>query len=295
MAKLPNFAALRAFEAAARHGNFTRAAEELHLTHGAISHAIRALEDELGLPLFTRNGRHVRVTEEGLRYAQALGLAFADIGRATEDVRAAGRRQRLTVSTITSFAARWLAPRLGGFIERHPEIEVVLQASNQLQDLVREGIDVAIRYGGGHYPGLYAEHLLDDVWYPVVSPHYRGGALPQGPQDLATATLLRSRAPWEPWFRAAGLALPEPQGGLMFEDLSMLIRSAVDGDGVALVRHVPASQEIASGELVRLFTLAVPSDSAYYWVCPPAAMARPQVKAFHTWLGGQVAQFTARS
>lgn len=292
--RLPQFSALRAFEAAARHENFSRAAEELHLTHGAISHQVRSLEQELGTPLFVRNGRHVKVTAEALRFAQILGKAFTDIASAADALRPAQGCRRLTVSAIPSFAARWLAPRLGHFIDLHPDIEVVLQASGQLQDLARDAIDVGIRFGRGKYPGLVVERLMGDIYYPVVSPAYRGGQLPRTPAELAQATLLRSVEPWQPWFEAAGLALAEPSGGVMFEDLSMLIRSAVDGNGVALVRHVVAMQEIASGQLLRLFELAAPSQDDYYFVSPPAAAAKPQVQAFRAWLLAEIAKFEAQ-
>jgi LysR family glycine cleavage system transcriptional activator len=289
--KLPAFSALRAFEAAARHENFSRAADELHLTHGAISHQVRALEDDLGVALFVRNGRHVRVTPEGRKFAQALGKSFADIALAADLLRPKQGCRRLSISAIPSFAARWLAPRLGQFIERHPGIEVLLQASGHLQDLERDGIDVGIRFGKGRYPGLVAQHLMGDIYYPVASPSYRGGALPRTPHDLAQAVLLRSNEPWMPWFQAAGLALPEPSGGVMYEDLSMLIRSAVDGDGVALVRHVVAMQEIASGQLVRLFDIATPSVDEYYFVSPPAAAEQPHVEAFRAWLLAEIGKF----
>ncbi len=289
--RMPAFPALRAFEAAARHENFSRAADELHLTHGAISHQVRALEDELGVPLFVRNGRHVKITPDGRKFAQSLTKAFADIVQAADAVRPRQGCRRLSISSIPSFAARWLAPRLGQFIERHPDIEVLLQASGQLQDLEREAIDVGIRFGRGRYPGLVVQHLMGDIYYPVVSPSYRGGDLPRTPRDLAQATLLRSNEPWLPWFRAAGLDLAEPSGGVMYEDLSMLIRSAVDGDGVALVRHVVAMQEIGSGQLVRLFDIATPSADEYYFVSPPATAAQPHVEAFRAWLLGEIAEF----
>ncbi|MGV7208356.1 transcriptional regulator GcvA [Oxalobacteraceae bacterium A2-2] len=291
----PNFAALRAFEAAARHENFSRAAEELHLTHGAISHQVRALEEDLGRPLFTRQGRNVKVTPDALKFAQFLGKAFAEIGLAADALRPDRSARRLTVTSIPSFAARWLAPRLGGFIERHPDIEVVLQSSGALQDLAREGVDVGLRFGRGHYPGMAVQRLMGDVYYPVVSPHYRGGRLPATPEDLKSATLLRSIEPWSPWLHAAGVDLAEPTGGVMFEDLSMLIRSAVDGNGVALVRHVVALQEIASGQLVRLFDIAAPCPDEYYLVSPPGAAGKPQVLAFRDWLLEEIARFTARS
>lgn len=288
MARLPNFSALRAFEAAARHQNFSRAADELHLTHGAISHQVRALEEELGLQLFTRNGRHVRLNAEGAMLAQAIESAFAQIGAAADKLRPGSARQRLTVSSIPSFAARWLAPRLNRFIALHPDIEVVLQASGQLQDLARDGVDVGIRFGRGDYPGLFSQRLMGDVYYPVVSPRYRAGQLPDTPAALASAALLRSEEPWLPWFRAAGLEWPEPVGGVSFQDQSMLIRSAVDGNGVALVRHAVVAQEIASGELLRLFDIAIPSAAEYFFVCPPEAVKRSQVKAFRSWILSEI-------
>jgi len=289
--RLPNFSALRAFEAAARHENFSRAAEELHLTHGAISHQVRALEEELGRPLFVRHGRQVKITNDALKFAQFLGKSFADIAAAADAMRASSVNQRLTISSIPSFAARWLAPRLGRFIELYPDIEVVLQSSGQLQDLARDGIDVGIRFGRGNYPGLVVQRLMGDVYYPVVSPHYRGGQLPAVPQELSRHTLLRSVEPWSPWLRAAGVDMAEPSGGLMFEDLSMLIRSAADGNGVALVRHVVAMQEIASGQLQRLFDTATPCPDEYFFVSPPGAAGRPQVQAFRDWLLEEIAAF----
>ncbi|RFP24525.1 transcriptional regulator GcvA [Duganella sp. BJB488] len=289
--RLPNFSALRAFEAAARHENFSRAAEELHLTHGAISHQVRALEEELGRPLFVRHGRQVKITSDALKFAQFLGKSFGDIAAAADAMRASAVNQRLTISSIPSFAARWLAPRLGRFIELYPDIEVVLQSSGQLQDLARDGIDVGIRFGRGNYPGLVVQRLMGDVYYPVVSPHYRGGQLPAAPQELSRHTLLRSVEPWSPWLRAAGVDMAEPSGGLMFEDLSMLIRSAADGNGVALVRHVVAMQEIASGQLRRLFDTATPCPDEYFFVSPPGAAGRPQVQAFRDWLLEEIAAF----
>lgn len=289
--QLPNLAALRAFEAAARHQNFSRAAEEIHLTHGAISHQVRALEQDLGVALFTRNGKRIAITPEGQRFALTVRTSLQEIAGAADALRAGTRQKRLTVSAIPSFAARWLAPRLGKFIDLHPDIEVMLQSSGQLQDLARDAIDVGIRFGSGRYPGLTVEKLMGDFYYPVASPAYDGGRLPTSPQQLAHCSLLRSEEPWLPWFQAAGLALPEPSGGVRFQDLSMLIRSAADGDGIALVRHVVAMQEIASGELVRLFDVAVKSPHNYYVACPPQALRKPQVEAFRSWLLAEIAKF----
>lgn len=293
--RLPNLVALRAFEAAARHQNFSRAAEEIFVTHGAVSHQVRALEKELGVALFTRHGKRLAITPQGARFAQAVRNALLDMAVATQALREETRQKRLTVSAIPSFAARWLAPRLGKFIEQNPDTELILQSSVQLHDLVLDGIDVGIRFGQGHYPGLTVEKLMGDFYYPVASPGYNRGRLPATPRQLKPAQLLRSDEPWRPWFQAAGLQLTEPRGGVRFQDLSLLIRSAMDGDGIALVRHVVVAQEIASGDLVRLFDVAVKSPWDYYLACPPDALHKPQVQAFRNWLLKEIAVFQAQT
>lgn len=293
--RLPNLVALRAFEAAARHQNFSRAAEEIFVTHGAVSHQVRALEKELGAALFTRHGKRLTITPQGARFAQAVRNALHDVAAATQALREETRQKRLTVSAIPSFAARWLAPRLGKFIEQNPDTELILQSSGQLHDLVHDGIDVGIRFGQGHYPGLTVEKLMGDFYYPVASPGYNRGRLPATPRQLKPAQLLRSDEPWLPWFQAAGLRLTEPSGGVRFQDLSLLIRSAMDGDGIALVRHVVVTQEIAAGDLVRLFDVAVESPWNYYLACPPDALHKPQVQAFRRWLLNEIAVFKAQA
>lgn len=290
--RLPNLAALRAFEAAARHENFSRAAEEIHVTHGAVSHQVRGLEAELGLQLFVRTGKRIAVTAEGQRFAAALRKALTDIAVAAEVLKASAGQKRVTITAMPSFAARWLAPRLGNFIDLYPDIEVVLQSSGLVVDLAREAVDVGIRFGAGVYPGLTVEKLMDDYYYPAVSPRFNGGRLPATPQDLAGCHLLRGDdEPWLPWLRAAGTALPEPTGGIVFHDLAMLIRAAASGDGVALARHVIVMQEVLAGELVRLFDVAVKCPYSYYFVCTPQALLRPEIVVFRNWLYGQVAQF----
>lgn len=289
--RLPNLAALRAFEAAARHENFSRAAEEIHVTHGAISHQVRALEEELGVALFARHGKRIAITPEGERFAATLRRALGDIAAAAAALRDGGKQQRLTITALPSFAARWLSPRLGHFIEQHPELEVMLQSSSHLTDFVRESVDVGIRFGRGNYAGLASEKLMDDYYYPVASPRFNGGKLPKSPARLARGMLLRCEGePWTPWFRAAGLDFPEPTGGLVFQDSSMLVRAAAEGHGIALARHVIAMTELASGELVRLFDVAVTCPHSYYLVCPPEALHKPQVQAFRRWLFDEVAK-----
>ncbi|MET3133517.1 LysR family glycine cleavage system transcriptional activator [Oxalobacteraceae bacterium GrIS 1.11] len=293
--RLPNLAALRALEAAVRHENFSRAAEEIHVTHGAVSHQVRALEEELGVQLFARKGKRISATPEGLSFAAIVRKALMEIAVAAEALKASAGQKRLTITAMPSFAARWLAPRLGNFIDLYPDVEVVLQSSGQLVDLERQAVDVGIRFGSGNYPGLTVEKLMDDYYYPAASPRLNGGRLPTSPQELGQFHLLRGDdEPWLPWLRAAGSDLAEPSGGIVFHDLAMLLRAAAHGDGIALARHVIVMQEIATGELVRLFDVAAKCPFSYFFVCPPQALLRPEVRAFRDWLFAQVAQFNVQ-
>lgn len=297
--KLPNLAALRAFDAAARHECFSRAAEEIHVTPGAISHQIRALEEDLGLQLFIRHGKRISVTETGQRFAATIRKSLTDIAQAADHLRSLNRQQRLVISCTPSFASRWLAPRLWKFIDRHPDIEVVLQSGSHLADLRLDGIDIGVRFGKGNYSGVVTEKLTDDYYYPVAAPTYRTkrGKKPTKPADLQQCTLLRmdQRESWQPWLTLAGLDLPEPTGGLVIEDSSLTLRAAADGGGVALARHVIATQEIAAGELVRLFDVALKADESYYFVHLPEGLEKPSLAAFKTWIFKEMALFRQTS
>ncbi|MES2069912.1 MAG: transcriptional regulator GcvA [Pseudomonadota bacterium] len=289
--RLPNLAALRAFEAAARHQNFSRASEEIHVTHGAISHQVRALEEELGVQLFTRHGKRIAITADGEQFAEAIRAALQSIASAADLLQSRNKQKRLSVTALPSFAARWLSPRLGRFIEAYPDLEVSLESSNNLIDFSRESVDIGIRFGSGQYPGLDSEHLLDDTYYPVASPHFNEGKLPRTPQELVQANLLRcDQEPWEPWFRAAGLDTPEPTGGLVFQDASMLVRAAVEGHGIALGRHSIVQTDLKTGDLVRLLDISVPCPNSYYLVYRPNCLQKPQVKAFRSWLLEELAK-----
>lgn len=293
--KLPNLAALRAFDAAARYECFSRAAEEIHVTPGAVSHQVRALEEELGLRLFIRHGKRISVTETGQRFAATIRKSLSEIALAAEHLRSLNRQQRLVISSTPSFASRWLAPRLWKFIDANPEIEVVLQSGSHLSDLRLDGVDVGLRFGRGNYAGVVVDKLTDDYYYPVASPAYRTqrGRKPAKPADLAQCTLLRmdTRESWQPWLKLAGLDLPEPTGGLVIEDSSLTLRQAAEGGGVALTRHVIASQEIAAGELVRLFDVALKAGDAYYFVHLPEGMEKPAIAAFKAWIFREMQAF----
>ncbi|SAK42333.1 DNA-binding transcriptional activator GcvA [Caballeronia fortuita] len=291
--QLPALNALRAFEAAARHESFSRAADELFVTHGAVSHQIRALESELGVSLFARDGKRVRLTDRGKQYAAEVRAALVALAESTRRIRSGDRDRRLIVSTIPSFSARWLTPRVGRFIERHADVDLELLTTASLIDFNRDDADVALRFGYGKYAGLHTEELLDEVFFPACAPNFRGGQLPRVPRDLATLPLLRSDDElWRPWFDAAGLAdLPEPKRGVLYEDSSNLLQAAIDGQGIALVRRSLAMQEIIAGRLVRLFNVDGPSPWKYYFVCPAALLQTKRVQAFREWIFEEAEQF----
>jgi LysR family glycine cleavage system transcriptional activator len=294
--RLPPLNALRAFEAAARHLSFTRAAEELHVTQTAISHQIRALEERLGVRLFRRLPRGLLLTEEAQRYLPPVRDAFDQIAAATERLGAAGASGVLTVSVLPSFAAKWLVPRLGRFRAAHPEIDVRLSASMQLVDFAKEDVDVGIRMGRGVYPGLRVERMFGEEAFPVCSPKLLEGPHPlRTPGDLRHQTLLHdqdvgavmasdARQGWRLWLERAGVEGVDVERGPIFDDTSLLVQAAIDGQGVALGRRVLCAADLAAGRLVRPFELALPFRMAYYLVCPEALAERARIAAFRRWI-----------
>jgi LysR family glycine cleavage system transcriptional activator len=287
--RLPPLSALRPFEAAARLESFSRAGEELHITHGAVSHQVRALEEHLGAPLFTRHGKRVTLTPAGRAFAERVRAALAQIALAAEMVRPARRDDRLTVSVLPSFASRWLMPRLIRFMEAHPKIEVNVNASVALADFARDGIDLAIRFGAGPWPGLVCEKFLDDEYFPVASPRMNGGKLPKRPQDLAHVRIMREdRDYWQKWFEAAGVALDGPLEGPLFNDSTYSLQAAARGEGVALARRSIIGEDLERGTLKRLFKLAVPCRESYWFVSPKETAGTASVKAFKAWMKSEL-------
>lgn len=291
--RLPSLSGLRAFEAAARHMSFTRAAEELHVTQTAISHQIRRLEEQLGLPLFRRQGRAIALTAEAEAYLPAVRAAFEDLRRATGRLLSPAEGRQLTVSTTSSFAVKWLVPKLAKFQALHPEIEVRITTSSALVDFAREEVDLAIRYGYGAWRGLDAVWLMNEDVFPVCAPSLvEAGEGLRRPEDLARQTLLhvgRYAEDWRTWLTAAGL--PQLKGARDLEfDLSMLaIQAAIEGVGVALGRTVFVQDDLAAGRLVRPFTTSLHSDAGYYVVAPREHAQRPKIRAFREWLQAEVA------
>ncbi len=291
MTRLPSLKALRAFEAAGRHMSFTRAAQELHVTQAAVSHQIKALEEELGLQLFRRGHRGLLLTDAGQAYLPELRAAFERIALATERLRAQDASGALTVSVLPSFAARWLVPRLSRFRRRHPEIDVRLSATDQLADFDRDDVDLAIRYGTGQQPGLVAVRFLTEEFFPVCSPtlleETPGGPPPlRQPSDLRWHTLLHDdmRMDWAMWLMAAGVEGVDPRRGPAFTDSGLLLQAAVEGQGVALGRSALAADDLASGRLVKPFEISLPAEFAYYIVYPERSAHRPKIVQFRDWL-----------
>lgn len=280
--------ALRTFVEVAQHGSIKGAASALHVTSGAVSQQIRLLEDRLEMALFTRERQGFRLTEAGARVYPSLLAAFEQIDKAVETLETLKGRQTLTVSTVASFAASWLVPRLGRFKQQHPHIEIRVEATSALVDMRRDRVDVALRHGLGHYPGLDVTHLMAPVLVPVASP----GVVPnsqtlQQPEDCLNYPLLHDadRADWPLWFAALGVVDdPRIERGTAFEDDYLLIRAAVAGQGVALVPQAYAQEEITAGRLVQVLDQPWPARFAYYLVTMPDAMQRPEVKAFADWL-----------
>ena len=287
---LPPMSALRAFEAAARTGSLTRAAEALHVTHGAISHQIKALEADLGVRLVERAGRGMRLTDEGERLAGRVRAALTDLSDAIREVSERANPRQLRVSVMPSFAARWLLPRIGSFMAAHPQVDLDVRASASLADFRRDDVDIAIRYGSGNYPGLTVEHLMDDIYFPVCSPNIGGGP-PARPADLARYVLLRSDyESWQPWFAAAGLDWPQPTRGPIFNDDSHVIQAAIEGRGIALARTSLIGNDLANGVLVRLFQATVTAPTRYYLVYPPSRAGLPKLQQFGAWLKAEIAR-----
>lgn len=282
--RIPPTQALRAFEAAARLGSLSKAADALSLTHGAISHQIKALEASVGVPLVERAGRGIRVTDEGERLATRVRGALAEIADAMREASERSNPRQLRVSVTPSFAARWLLPRLGKFLARHRDIDLDVRSSTALVDFRRDDTDIAIRHGFGGWPDVHAEEILRDTFFPVCSPRL-APRLPRVPADLARHTLLRSDDEWwKPWFEAVGLDWPEPARGPIFNDSALMLQAAVEGQGIALARTSLLGNDVRNGLLVRLFDIDVPAARRYYIVYPQRLAGSPKLALFRAWL-----------
>jgi LysR family glycine cleavage system transcriptional activator len=286
VARLPSLNGLRAFEAAARHLSFTLAAQELNVTQTAISHQIRRLEEELGIRLFIRQNRSLALTPQAIEYLPGIRAAFQDLRSATDRLLRNDGDRVLTVSTLTSFAVKWLLPRLRSFQEEHPDIDVRITTSVELVDFRNDNVDAAIRFGRGQWPGLRADWLMAEHLFPVCSPALlKGKQALRRPEDLARVTLLHTSAhdDWQLWLTAAGLS---PQ--LTFDLAFMTVQAAIDGIGVAMGQTAYVADDIAKGRLVVPFDITLPADAGFYIVAPQGKATAPKINAFRDWLTATV-------
>ncbi len=293
MRRLPPLNAIRAFEAAGRHLSFTLAADELNVTPAAISQQVRNLEDSLGVPLFRRLTRALRLTDAGQAALPVLSEGFDRLEDGIDHIRCEEDDGILTVSSAPSFAAKWLVRRLPDFAERHPDIRVRLDPSLHLADFERDNVNIAIRYGRGDYPGLRTDFLMPVDISPVCSPKLLSGPNPLlQPADLVHHTLLQtdwtiassSDDGWAMWLLCAGIDTVDPTSGALFTTDDLTAEAALQGHGVALVARSLVADEIAAGRLVWPFDLIVKSDFNFYIVCPERTADAPKNAAFREWL-----------
>jgi DNA-binding transcriptional LysR family regulator len=296
---MPSLALLEGFEAAARHLSFTRAGEELYLTQSAVSRQIKELEGQLGVALFERRHRALALTEAGQQLYAAAAQVLTTMRSATERLRAsAGRRRPLSVTTTHSFAALWLIPRLAGFTRTHPGVDVRMTADTRVQDLERDGLDLAIRHGPASLAGPNAVRLFGERVFPVCSPKLLRKKPLRQPADLKNHCLLQYDDPdvrhpwlhWRTWLEVAGIPDLRPAGTLTFSGYEQIIPAAVAGHGVALGRSPLVKDLLATKELVAPFTSSADPARAYFAIVSKSAASRPEVVDFVAWLKEEAAK-----
>jgi LysR family transcriptional regulator, glycine cleavage system transcriptional activator len=290
--KLPPMSAIRVFEAAARHQSFTRAAEELDMTQAAVSYQIKLLEDRVGVPLFMRLPRQVVLTAMGQRLAPAVTEAFSTLRAAFTDFEDSAQTV-LSITTMTTFAANWLVPRLGRLRDLHPDIAIQLSISDQLVDFGRTEFDMGIRSGTGNWPGLEAFQLVPNHFTPMCSPTLVQGPTPYQPADIFRLPIISPRDPWwQEWSVAAGLGPVDlsdrPDNALGVQQLEAM--AAMAGQGVALVNPYFFAADIAEGRLIPLSDVVAKSDRAYWLVYPKSRQRARKIQAFRDWILSEVAR-----
>lgn len=288
--------ALHAFESAARLGSYTLAAGELHVTHSAVSQQLRTLEGMLGVRLFERRGRQMVLTKEGGLLYRRIQPALQQISRAVSEVGVLNRPPSITVTTLQSFANRWLLPRLGKFQKRQPHVAVHIQASSDLKDLTRGQADIAIRYGRGTWKGCDAEPLLQEWVFPVCSPAFNKGRMPATAAGLKRYRILRDdcQVEWNAWARLAGIDTGEFMHEVTYSDSNLMLGAAIAGQGVAIGRSTLVSADLVSKRLVRLFDVVAPGPYSYHLVTAEDRGKPPHLQAFEQWLKEEAAAFTRK-
>jgi LysR family glycine cleavage system transcriptional activator len=290
--RLPPLNNLKAFDAAARHESFTRAAEELCVTQGAVSQQVKALEAVLGIKLFNRERQRLIITEAGRYYLTIVRDALDRIALGTERLLQRQSAGVLTVSTSPDFAAKWLVHRLGNFADAHSDIDLRVSATMHHVDFAREDVDMAVRHGDGNWPGLEAMQLSAEQLFAICSPKLLSGRRLAKPVDILKFPLIHldSRADWTKWLRVAGISDDNVRHGPVLNRASMVIDAAINGQGIALARTTLAAWDLINGRLVRPFAEALRLSKTYWIVCPKATSNVPKIVTFRDWLLAEAAQ-----
>jgi LysR family glycine cleavage system transcriptional activator len=292
MRNLPPLTAIKAFEAAARHGSVKLAANELHVTAAAVSLQVRQLEEWLGLPLFERVGTGLVLTAKGRSYCEQLTKALGILASATEQVRGDSRAGTLRLTVLPSFARGWLLPRLARFQASHADIDVVVDTDSVSQNLMGKKFDMAIRSGTGRWPGMQADLIAHEAFAPMCSPALLAGTPGLAvPADVRAHPLIHStpRDGWERWLTQQGVTGIDTSKGLTLNDSSLGLQLAMEGQGLVLGRTFLAADQLASGKLVMPFDATLDNDFSYWLVYPTASAALPRIQAFRDWLLAEVA------
>lgn len=281
--RLPPFSSLVALEAAARHRSYSRAADELFVTHGAVSQQVRKLEDELGVQLFTRRGNQMEPTPTGAALAAQVSAAIETLRHGVDSARRAASGP-IVVSTGTAFATRWLVTQLARLTAETGELDLTIRVEDRLSDLSTDGADVALRFGEGPWPGADAVRLIDEVVFPVCSPGLLARHPIQKPEDLVTAPLLRhTELPWSLWFRAMGVEAPALAPALGFDNSAMMLDAAAQGLGFALARSGYAKRDLEDGRLVRPLPGQVEVATGHNFVWRPENPKLPRILKLRDW------------
>jgi LysR family transcriptional regulator, glycine cleavage system transcriptional activator len=290
---LPPLSSLRSFEAVARQLSFSKAAEELNVTPGAISQQIRALEELLGARLFDRTKRSVALTRVATRMLPDIQAGLGLLSRACSNRSAPLGERTLTISVTPSFASKWLLPRLASFYDQHPDIDLRISATVELADFKRDEIDLAIRLGHGRYPGLHAEPLFAEGLTPLCSPKIlKGKGRLKTPDDLRKHRMIHDtsipgqgeHSAWDKWLAWAGAKHISARRGVRFTLAELAMQAAIDGAGILLGRLVLAEGDVAAGRLVHPFKTVLPLDVSYFLVRSEEAAPRPEMLHFRNWL-----------
>jgi len=291
--RIPSTQALRALDSFARHGSVWRAADELNLTRSAVSHQLRLLERELGFHLLERLGKGVALTNRGRRYAGDVRRALSMIGDAAGQHGNKGLGGSLSISSTPGFASLWLCTHIGEFQEMCPDLSLRIVTPRRLDDVGNPEVDVFIAFGDGNWPDRTVELLSEVEFAPLCSPvllNKLGGL--SGPEDVLRAPLLHlgDFEDWTRWFALTKLRNPDPECGIIFSDMNLVLSAATAGQGIAMGDELTCRMAMDTGQLVRPFDLAIKSTRAYFLVTEHAKSAHPAVVAFRGWLTSRLAQ-----